>query len=306
MPDECFEDPEFVQEKPASWAEPFVGKRGVYLGDMIHAFPKCKFETVSFARDLNEPQYVIFISDGDLNMCTGMREGMGEGRMALNRSGIDTLIFGCGFHKGKSIKEMTSRFITAARAGRRKRECAYLKPLSPLLDGNRDYQNLFGTLVDEVLQHDDRLVGLMLWKMLLRKARLMGMEEYAKHIDTYHHPVNGRQGTWGRWNHNQEGSLDAQQRHVGPVPYLGTIAYGSSSTSNAIEGRMNKLMKLATGTSLCYGALSTKSQRMLTTLGRDMTSIVFSLVGDQQGECLVTEHRKRSGAPSVQKTGKPI
>ena len=96
--------------------------------------------------------------------------------------------------------------------------------------------------------------------------------------------------------------MDAEHAHVGPVPYIGTIAYGSSSTSNAIESRMNKLMKLATGTSHCYGALSTKSQRMLTTLGREMTSVVFSLVGDEQGECLVTEHRKRSGRPTVQKT----
>ena len=66
---------------------------------------------------------------------------------------------------------------------------------------------------------------------------------------------------------------------------------------------MNKLMKAATKTSLSYGALATRAQRMLTTLSRTMTEVVFSLIGDQQGEAVSNLNRKQSGWKQVQQTG---
>ena len=60
------------------------------MGDMVHALPRVQLRNPSWTRTLNEPQYVLLKSDGDLNMITGLRRGMGGGFMATNRSGIDS------------------------------------------------------------------------------------------------------------------------------------------------------------------------------------------------------------------------
>ena len=226
--------------------------------------------------------------------------------MATNRSGIDTLVNGCAFHKGKTLKDMTNRFVAAARACRKSGAPGFAKATSALLDGHLNYHALFGNLIDQCMQHDDPDVGLLLWDLVLQKARMIGMVDCADHINKYHHPVHGRQGVWGRWNHYQEGSLEEKLAYTGPLPYRGEIVYGSSSTSNALEGRMNKLMKSATKNSLSYGALSTRAQRVLTTLSRTMTEVVFSLIGDQLGESVSNLSRKQSGWKQVQKTGTTI
>jgi hypothetical protein len=79
--------------------------------------------------------------------------------------------------------------------------------------------------------------------------------------------------------------------------------YGIPGTSNPIEARMNKYIATGTGMSLPYGALSSMAQRVLTSLSRNMTEVVFSVVGDQQGECKYTKHTKKSGRTTASKTG---
>jgi hypothetical protein len=262
-----------------------------------------------------------------------LRRGMGNGNVALNRSGTDQPIYGCGFHKGKSIEPMINRYLKRAVTDRKRGNT----PKSTvggltLLDGKATFYPLFNRLYDHCIQHDDPYVGLALWNVLIMKLELMRMEDCAAHLQRYHHPVSGRQGIWGRWNNTQEGylvdddlyddqndsdgqsddtliytELDVNSDHPAPVRRFCTptmwIVRGGPSTSNGIEARINKLMKMATGTSLRYGPLTTKAQNMLTSLSKDLTGIQFSLVADQQGECVKSQHRKRSGAKTVQQTG---
>jgi hypothetical protein len=109
---ECYDRGEIVTRGIESWTDcDSLGS----LGDMRHAFPETVMEDVSFKRDLCDKQYCCFVSDGDLNMLTDMRSGMGGGQMARNRSGIDTPISGCSFHKIKSIRNMIDGYIVVAR-----------------------------------------------------------------------------------------------------------------------------------------------------------------------------------------------
>jgi hypothetical protein len=297
LPQCCFDEPEHVVEEGPSWEQHVPN-----LGDMVHAFPKIVMTRTSWARTLTEKQYVVFVSDGDLNMLTDMRKGMGGGRMAQNRSGIDTPISGCGFHKYKSIKGMCDKALNLARTALRNGSTEYTKFGRVVLHGKKDFDQLFGALFDECIQHDDPKVGLMAWSLMIMKMEWMGMKTFALHLIKFHHPVTGRQGAWGRWNNVQEVALaDVDEDDI-----VGTntkVVYGSSSTSNPCEARVNKLMKLATGTSMSYGCLCTKAQRMCTSLSRDLTEVVHSVIGDQQGECKKTGHRKQSGALHAQKTG---
>ena len=292
---------------------------------MVHAFPKIKMEDPSFARKLHEPQYMAWISDGDLSMCTNMREGMGDGRAADNRSNIPTPIWGCAFHKYKTLKGMCTRELKLAWAAKKNGERHFgTFACSVLLDGTNDYDRILNGLVDICMNTDHPGVGILAWEMVLRKLKLIGMLRFALRLNKFHHPVTGRQGTWGRWNMVLEQALPETMEDMednrnycsshATVPRTTvrprrqarnptSVIYGTSSTSNPLEGRMNKLMKIATGTSMSYGPLSSKAQNMCTSLSRTMTEIVFSLVGDQQGECKQTHHRKESGRRGVQKTG---
>ena len=298
LPDCCFEDCEHVVLRDGPWTETVKMK----LGDMQHAFPKVKMTHSSFERDLEDKQYLMFMSDGDLGMLTYMRQGLGNGLCAINRSGIPTAISGCAFHKIKTISLMCNRYINEAKANALRYKREYTKSARDLLNGEAEYYRLFGGLLDQCMNTDDPKIGLLCWKMLLMKARLLRMEKFAAHIDRFHHPKTGRQGTWGRWNQVQEQAIG----RGGPDDYgLDTaVAYGTTSTSNPLEARMNKLMKIACGTSMSYGALSTKAQFMCTNLSQDMSELGFSLVADQQGQCAKAAHRKPSGMPGTQPTGR--
>ena len=81
------------------------------------------------------------------------------------------------------------------------------------------------------------------------------------------------------------------------------VAYGASSTSNAIEGRFNKEIKNGTRMSMAYAPLLTKAGKVMTNLGKDLTAIQFSVVGDQLGSCEKSQHGKLSGARGTQMTG---
>jgi hypothetical protein len=296
LPDCCFQDSEHVQEEDGSWSQIFDG-----LGNMVHAFPKIRMAKPSWSRTLEEPQYVVYVSDGDIAMCTGLRKGMGCGQAAINRSGVPQPIVGCGFHKLQTVSRMCDRWLTQAIADRKRGDSQYHKSGSALLDGRRHFHQIYYQLFDECIQHDDRLVGIHSWELLLRKARLIGMDTFAVHLNRFHNPVTGRQGTWGRWNNVQEGHAVEGQVGFDDV----TVVYGSSSTSNGLEGRINKRLKIATGTTMSYGPLTTRAQICLTSLSRDLEEIRYSSVGDQQGECGLTFHPKQSGLimKDTQKTG---
>ena len=293
LPPCCYEDSELETNGhlPGHWEEESS------IGSMIHAFPKVMFTKPSWARVLEEPQYVMFMSDGDLNMLKDLRRGMGMGRMALNRNNIESNICACAYHRLGTIRKMCDRYIGLSYAAKTFGKRGYNVSGSHLLDGVKKYHNIFGDLVDECMNTDSRGIGEQAWRMVLRKATLIGMVEFAAHLDKYHNPVHGLQGPWGRWNQVQEGALQ-NQPDTGPK-----VVYGTASTSNGLEGRMNKAIKEGTGMSMGYGALTTKAQNILTTMGRALNAIQFSLVPDHQGQCEEIKHTKQSGQHDVQKTG---
>ena len=67
---------------------------------------------------------------------------------------------------------------------------------------------------------------------------------------------------------------------------------------------MNKHLSKGTNMSLPYGVLITRAQLILTELSENLSSLQFSLVPDQQGECKLTAHNKKSGRIGCEYTGK--
>jgi hypothetical protein len=313
LPPCCFDDPEHVVVAEAGWTQRFPPvpnpdapkrkKQPPWLGDMIHAFPRYSFTRPSWARTLTEPQYVTLMSDGDLGMLPGMRRGMGNGLMAINRSGIDTWVNLCGYHLPVNLKRVSEKFLANALHDRRNGVLAFMVPAASVLDGPHSYFGLFGQLLDECMQTDCKAWGLLAWSLFRRKAELMGMTEYSEHAERYHHPMTGRQGTWARWNMLQEPALRAAFTAALVIVGTENVSKGGASTANGIEGRMNKWLSTGTRTSLPYGPLTTKGAFIMSNLNKELTGIRFSVVPDQQGECARTFHRKQSGAPGVQKTG---
>jgi hypothetical protein len=324
----CYDRGEIITAGTCSWEEEFEG-----LGTMRHAFPKTVLQDISFARDLLQKQYCHWVSDGDLAMLTNMREGMGGGRTAVNRSGIPTPIAGCAFHKLVRIHKMVDGYLSAARHERRvmgrnqrqtKSELSYLSRAfntvrlqrisergdawrpqphdgGLLLDGKKDSTGLFGALLDECMNHDDEGVGLGAWYMFLSKLKLMGMHTCATHVQHYHHPQSGQQGSWARWNQLQEQAVPPFYTGE-PNPPL--VMHGACNTANPIEANMNKKLKIGTGMSLPLGALATAAQNIMTNMCRKMCpSFGFSLVPDQLGQCTETHHFKSSGAFGSDLTG---
>jgi hypothetical protein len=275
------------------WKQEYPG-----LGSMVHAFPKIRFDkNISFKRVLAEPQYMMWMSDGDLGMLLGLRAGMGEGESAINRSGIDTCINGCAFHKLGALRKLCNASIkSACHQYKTVKGVGYTKGASLILEGNPNYDTLFGGLVDEAINTDDEQIGLVAWNLFLRKARLLGMDSFAAHMTRYHHPQTGRQGVWGRWNMLQEQAGE-------PEDFSRSVAYGNASTSNGCEGLINKCLKLETKTSLAYGTLIARAQNACSNLGKNLTEVGFSVISDQQGECLAKKHNKLSGRQGTEKTG---
>ena len=319
----CYDRGEIVLAGSASWEEEFPS-----LGTMKHAFPHTLLGDISFKRDLSAKQYCLWVSDGDLAMLTNMREGMGGGETAVNRSGVSTPITGCSYHKLSRIHKMLDGYLVAARQERR----LYLKEMGSrhlsrafntvrlqrisergdawvpvhgdggvLLDGKKDSCRLFGPLLDECMNHDDCGVGLAAWYMVHLKLKLMGMETCSKHLERYHHPVKGLQGTWGRWNQLQE---QAEPPYFTGEDNPSLVMYGTCNNANPIEANMNKKLKIGTGMSMPYGALSIACQNVMTNLCRKMAAAFgFSVIGDQLGQCTETHHFKKSGAYGSDVTG---
>ena len=73
LPHECFEDTEHEMLEPTLWSKTYHKIGGSLLGNMVHAFPRVELRQPSWTRTLEEPQYVLFKSDGDLNMISGLR-----------------------------------------------------------------------------------------------------------------------------------------------------------------------------------------------------------------------------------------
>ena len=117
------------------------------MGEMVHAFPRVQLRHPSWTRTLEEPQYVLFKSDGDLNMISGLRRGMDGGYMATNRSGVDSGIVGCGFHKSKSHRLMTQKYLTLANEARVVARQGDLNAIGYYLDGKRESDHIFGCML---------------------------------------------------------------------------------------------------------------------------------------------------------------
>jgi hypothetical protein len=90
-----------------------------------------------------------------------------------------------------------------------------------------------------------------------------------------------------------------------PRPHtIHDVTRGDASSSNGIEALMNKHLSKGTNMSLPYGVLITRAQLILTELSENLSSLQFSLVPDQQGECKLTAHNKKSGRIGCEYTGK--
>ena len=112
---ECYDRGDVIMAGTTSWTD--STSLGA-LGHLRHAFPETKMTDVSFKRIWGHPQFACFVSDGDLNMLTDMRMGMGDGEMTLNRSGKPTPIIGCSFLKITVIRKMIDGYIHVARGQR--------------------------------------------------------------------------------------------------------------------------------------------------------------------------------------------
>ena len=152
------------------------------------------------------------------------------------------------------------------------------------------------------MNHDDAGVGRAAWYVFMMKAKLVGLESCTDKLQKFHDPEFGLQGVWGRWMHRQEQEVLEDVENEGDQTW--EVMYGTCNTSNPIEARINKSIKIGTGTSLPYGALSTKAQNVMTTITRDMAPVFgFSLVGDHIGQNKGTHHFKKSGSFGAEKTG---
>jgi hypothetical protein len=304
LPECCFAKNEFEVKKETMWSETYKQLDG----SVIHAFPRCHVLDVSWARDLTDRQYVLLMSDGDLAMLTSMCRGMGGGNMTIcrgERYDRRNWINGCAFHKFKTIKGVVGKLIQAALSVQRAQQNVpnSTKGTSMLINKDSTYDNTFARLIDTCMQTDDAKVGKAAWQMVLRKARLyFDSNDAATKLERYHNPVSGRQGVWGRWNMLQEGAMCAGETVYDAIPHH-AVAYGASSTSNAIEGRFNKEIKNGTRMSMAYAPLITKAGKVMTNLGKDLTGVQFSIIEDQLGSCAKTRHDKMSGPIGTQQTG---
>jgi hypothetical protein len=307
LPPECFENAEAKELQAGGWME-VVGEppnkddppRVEGLGTMYHAFPQTEMQhDTSWARNPFEIQYLMLMSDGDLGMLGGLGRALGAGKAFLDLALILRSINGCGFHKPRSMEINVNAKLNQLK-GYRSRQCRK----DHILLEKDSYQSLFGNLVDECLQTDCPVVGRAAWALVLLKCDVYELHGLRDHLERYHNPCTGRQGVWGRWNHIQQmaHALGFAEDNDTPTT-VWDVTRGSASTANGIEGLMNKWLSMYTRVSLAYGPLTTHAQNCMTNLSYKLTEIEFSLVPDQQGECLYTAHSKKSGRPGVQETG---
>ena len=220
--------------------------------------------------------------------------------MATNRSGVDSGIVGCGFHKSKSHRLMTQKYLTSANQARVVPRQGDLNGIGYYLDGKREYESIFGCMFDVCAQTDCPRIGQLAFDFIIARAELLGMNTFAYKIKKYHGPIHGRQGPWGRWNEVLEDEVPAS----GEDTYSVTVQRGAASSSNALEGGINKKMKIATGCSLPFSTLLLKALAMCSNLTNKLDFVGFSLFSNYMGDCQYVTHSKQSGRKSAQQTGK--
>ena len=244
LPDVCFADSGQGRElEEAGWTKA-VGS----LGDMVHAFPRVKFDVSSFQRIPEEPCFLTGMTDGDRPMYQGVVKGLGDGLAQDNRNGIPTTNNACSFHKGKNIEGMFTDILTRAKMLRSLNEAEWDRTWglgSILSNAPRNiYQQEFGGLFDVVMQHDSLPVTLGVWELYREKGTHMGLAMSAlDHLDLHHHPVNGRQGHHGRSSQRREVALG----HVVGEYSLGGFSNGEwyEVKSTKVRRRLRTALRLA-------------------------------------------------------------
>ena len=310
LPDVCFADSGQGRElEEAGWTKA-VGS----LGDMVHAFPRVKFDVSSFQRIPEEPCFLTGMTDGDRPMFQGVVNGLGDGLAQDNRNGIPTTNNACSFHKGKNIEGMFTDILTRAKMLRSLNEAEWDRTWglgSILSNAPRNiYQQEFGGLFDVVMQHDSLPVTLGVWELYREKGTHMGLAMSAlDHLDLHHHPVNGRQGHHGRSSQRREVALG----HVVGEYSLGgfsngewyEVDKGTTSSANSLEARINAALKRLLGHAM-------RLDDLLPALSEGFSEVCLKCCGELQyscfpdflGQCPGTTHKKKSGRAGSTKTGR--
>jgi hypothetical protein len=154
-------------------------------------------------------------------------------------------------------------------------------------------------MFDVCAQTDCPLIGQLAFDLIVERSNLLEMCTFSTKIIRFHAPVGGRQGPWGRWNEVLEDKVPTS----GEDTYSVTVQRGAASSSNALEGGINKKMKIATGCSLPFSTLLLKAQAMCSNLTKKLDYVGFSLRPDYMGDCDYVTHSKQSGRKSAQQTG---
>ncbi len=167
------------------------------------------------------------------------------------------------------------------------------------LNGERNYESIFGVMFDVCAQTDCPKFGQLAFDLIVERANLLEMCTFSTKIKRFNGPVGGRQGPWGRWNETLEDKIPSS----GEDTFSKTVQRGAASSSNALEGGINKKMKIATGCSLPFSTLLLKAQAMCSNLTNKLDYVGFSLRPDYMGDCKYVTHSKQTGRKSAQQTG---
>ena len=248
LTDECYSQPVAKTVDKGMWKQHFGN-----LGVMSHAFPRVQFQPqdVSFARDMQDRNFFRGVTDGDQSMFDGVADGMGGYTARDNRGRAKVRNDACAYHKGERIKQMIIGFLDTTKALRKASPKAWDKKF-PL--GHRfgwhgsTFQKEFGSLLDDVMQHDSRAVAGETWSFIHHKCRLMGVpQSELDRLDRVHHPVTGEKGKHGRSTQTHEAAVgttvDDHPLNTLVDGVVHGIVKGVVSSANSLEARINKRLK---------------------------------------------------------------
>lgn len=246
---------------------------------------------------------------------------MGNGTATANRGGVPSGPLGCGYHTDKSVMQMVGEVVRHAKARRlehgpklwdRKHPGGSLLGTGKVIKGG-PYEN-YGSLFDEVLQHDVTAVQLQCFDLMLVKGSFMGVAVAPKgtaHLTKWHHPETGRCGPYGRCRHIYEvcGTevLAAHPLHTIVNGQVCGQNKGTVSSTGALEARVNERLAQALGVSQKIGdVLSDIANCMRAVTCECMHEHGFSTLPDWLGlqETTRTYKNKEVGRAGKKKTGR--
>ena len=263
-----------------------------------------------FEKQPNEPHRIMWLSDGDLTMLTGLGEGLcGADVVGKEVSTTVPHVDGCRFHKMKNMRAAFNRAKKEVTISRNKDPRKWDKDykLGYLLGHNLSLDQLFGTLLDIVGMHDAEGVALTAWDLTIKKCKLMGMIHFAKQFNENYNPVNGKTGVWGRFNmvrigggNDHRTSSDAptgivKKTFATVVAKALCVVKGTPSSTNSLEARVNKTIKRHLAKPLGFAPLVNQLPRVLTTAQRSLSELGYSFVTDQTGRWTTSQKPRESG-----------